>query len=69
MGQEFEGNAIPLFKGWSLGSLLGKRIPGQMLSISQSMPGRVIERKRVTAEGYRKLGDNGKFMFSDRLVI
>ena len=33
MGQECEGNAIPLFKGWNLG-LLGKLIPVHMLSIS-----------------------------------
>ena len=60
MGQGCEGDAIPLFKGWSLGSLLCKRIPGQMFSTSQSMPGRVIERKRGTAEVYHKLGDNGR---------
>ena len=48
-----------LFKGWNLGSLLGKRSPGQMLSTSQSMPGRVIERKRGMAEVYHKLRDNG----------
>ena len=60
MGQECEGNAILLFKGWNLGSLLGKRIPGQILSISQSMPGRVIQRERDTAKMYHKLGDNGR---------
>ena len=60
MGQEFEGNALLLFKGWNLGSLLGKRIPGQMLSISQSIPGRVIKRERDMAEVYHKLGDNGR---------
>ena len=58
MGQECEGNAIPLFKGWNLGSLLGKRSPGQMLSTSQLMPGRVIERDGGTAEAHHKLGDN-----------
>ena len=60
IGQECELNAILLFKGWNLGSLLGKRIPRQMFSTSQSMPGRVIERKRVTADVYHKLGDNGR---------
>ena len=30
-----------------------------MLSISQSMPGRVIERERDTAEVYHKLRNNG----------
>ena len=59
-GRNVKENAILLFKGWSLGSLLGKRIPGQMLSISQPIPGRVIERGRDTAEMYHKLGDNGR---------
>ena len=58
MGQEYEGNAIPLFKGWNLGSLLGKRIPDQMLSILQSVPGGIIERERDKAKVYHKLGDN-----------
>ena len=57
-GQEFEGNALLLFKGWNLGSLLGKRIPDQILSISQSIPGRVIEGERDMAEMYHKLGGN-----------
>ena len=60
MGQEFEGNALLLFKGWNLGSLLGRRIPDQMLSISQSVPGRIIKREMDTAEAYHKLGDNGR---------
>ena len=59
-GQEYEGNALLLFKCWNLGSLLGKRIPHQMLSISQSIPGIVIERERDTAEVYHKLGDDGR---------
>ena len=58
MGQECEGNAITLFKGWNLGLLLGKRSPDQMLSTSQLMPGRVIEREGGTAEAHHKLGDN-----------
>ena len=41
-----------------MGSLLGKRIPDQMLSILQSVPGGVIERERDMAEMYHKLGDN-----------
>ena len=60
MGQEYEGTAIPLFKGWSLGSLQGKRSPGQMFSTSQSMPGRVIGREGGTAEAYHKLGIKGR---------
>ena len=59
-GQEFEGNVLLLFKGWDLGSLLGKRIPDQMLSISQSIPGRVTEMEKDAAEVCHKLGDNGR---------
>ena len=64
-GQEYEGNALLLFKCWNLGSLLGKRILDQMLSISVDT--RHSNRK---GEGHgRSVSQIRGWWATDRLVI